>query len=100
MTVKRVAECNTDHQLLCATAVRMAWHCCGQRRKEQRRGRYDVSKLLKYDDHMGSDSQQSLKETNIDCVVYMKSKNWVDRRWDSRGQVGEYTLGLNYNYIL
>ena len=100
MTVERVAECNTDHQLLCAIAVRMAWHCCGQRRKEQRRGRYDVSKSLKYDDHMGSDMQSTITEGNQYRLCGMKSKNWVGRGWDSRGQVGEYTLGLNYNYIL
>ena len=46
MTVKRGAE----------YTVRMAWHCCGQREKQQRRGGYDVSNLLKCDDNVGSDS--------------------------------------------
>ena len=85
VTVKRGAECNTDHQLLCAT-VRMAWHCRGQREKQQRRGRYDVSKLLKCDDNVGNDSQQSLRESYIDCVVGRTRTGWpedgtVEDKW-------------------
>ena len=59
---------------------------CGQREKQQRRGRYDVSKLLKCDVKAGSDSQQSLRESYIDCVVGRARTGWpedgtVEDKW-------------------
>lgn len=77
VTVKRGAECNTDHQLLCAS-VCLVWHNCGQTRKKQSKSRYDASKLMKCDDHERNDGQQALSECYIDSVVESARNGWVE----------------------
>ena len=47
VTGKRGAECNTDHQFLCAS-VRMAWRGLKKRAEMNEGKRYDVSVLVSY----------------------------------------------------
>lgn len=98
VSVKRGAECNTDHQFLCAT-LRRTWKC--PKRKPQKEGnRFDVSEL-----HCASVKEGlpgSVREGYVEKVLERSVQGWpeersVEEKWKAVKEVlvnaAEETLG-------
>ena len=77
VTVKRGAECNTDHQSLRAS-VRMAWRSIKKRAGEGKR--YDVSELVNCKGSDDMSTGRPLQQQYIEKVLERATSAWPEGR--------------------
>ena len=78
--VRREAECNTDHQFLCAK-IKLNWRCSKPKTK-QKGARFDVTRLAAN----GSETRDSLRQVYVEGVLGRARRNWpeegkVEQKW-------------------
>ena len=73
--VKRGAECNTEHQFLCAE-LRMAWKCCKPKPQKEVR-RFDASGLRRVS-RTGGGEVRSQRQEYVEGVVERAREEWPD----------------------
>ena len=76
VAVRRGAECNTDHQFLCAELRRTWKWSTRQPRKETRR--FEVSGLTRVGDGEGGDAVSSLRQEYVQAVLERADRQWPE----------------------
>ena len=79
VSVKRGAECNTDHRLLCAK-IRLSKGMHKRKAVTVRVKRYDVTKLLESHESCGGNDTVMRKERFVEQVLERDAESWPGSR--------------------
>ena len=84
VTVRRGAECNTDHHLL-VMKLRLKRAPCGRRQRGMKSRRFDVGKLM---ERCVGVEEENVKERYLQEVLQRAADNWsedagVERKWSA-----------------